>query len=181
MFLSSVILSQQKRKAANTPVKERPMHAGGFGAPRWLVRRTDNTDALAHPTVEGPGVPTPTAQHRSQGFPGQWTAYDYSGSSRVPRAGTCYCLQISDGGMASHLEAGSGISGTFCLLTIPILIPFSRLRGSQVQDCPVPDSQTGNHFPSPHNSLRPLFLGPLLSTGGYSSTTPSSERQIRFL
>lgn len=33
MFISSGILSQQKRKAANTPVKEKPMHAAGFGVP----------------------------------------------------------------------------------------------------------------------------------------------------
>lgn len=86
-----------------------------------------------------------------------------------------------------HLVVGSGIMGTICLSTLLFLIPLPRPRGSQalgeqVKAGRIAQCQTvgpGAPFLARH-SLHPLFLGPLLSTGGYSFTTPSPERQIRF-
>lgn len=75
----------------------------------------------------------PTPQWRARGHPHPQHSTDlgvFLGNGQlmttqeVPECrGQDYCLQTSDGRMASHLESGSGINRTFHhLLTIPILI-----------------------------------------------------------
>lgn len=93
-----------------------------------MVGQKDSTDALPTPQWKARGSPHPPHSTNLGVFLGSGQLTTIQEVPGCPGQG--YCLQTSDGGMTSHLEAGGGISGTFCLLTILIPIPFSKPRGS---------------------------------------------------